>query len=800
MLFAMKNNRLFNKDRNTLLKYVAFAAVVFIIVFSLFRSQITGNRAADQSSFTCSFDFEKDPTDPSTTFTLKAWLVKSDGTRVRFANGQNAEEIFTFDATATNSGTFTFTNLPKDELSGLVRCHLSTSDNACPVSVSDAAFCTEATPTPTSPVCSCDGSDLDCTKAVNSLETAGQCGPGLTVINPTATGNACFDCTRIVVKSGGKVADTTYDCSGNPFEYTGPPPAPTGIRLHQALGNACRIYTVEAEFAKKITPGQPTPTGTQICDTCTFKIGCPLCIQPTTLPLPQSPVGQGTPTPTPEPSCNDTCDFDFVNHPENACFQSGDAVSIRVKNDGYHCINFDDDFNGSKRCDREGDYTKNQIIQPPFTYNDAGVYDVSVTCNYNSDPVVQKGERTCRKRISVSCPQDKPTGAPSATPTPTATPSATPTATPTPTGKPTLTPTATPTPYIAKKCILRKTGYITEEGTEYYISGIGTFIIFPSLPNTLFELYDPQNPGSQIETLNKLRQKAVEYFNYHIATYLLANQAELETIRQNDSAYSAWFDDKSPVLTPCFKCSYRSAVFNAIKQAIATNTLQTLAQGPNPLPDPKFTPIYVNRLFTFESAPHFGGNTIEGPCRHITGMSPVVFVYAKPGSSVVVAPSAVNVTYADPKLPWSAQVLQNNALLLQGVTRDRLYYEYNHATFEKPENGWIIKTSDLSAFVTNQLARHYNLTQKETDSVLQELRGALATKPASKALFIGQITEQNVLEKLPLFVQPASATIYRVHLYVAPAAQETSVFPPPKKPIVNRDKNTTVVELGVYSP
>lgn len=193
-------------------------------------------------------------------------------------------------------------------------------------------------------------------------------------------------------------------------------PSPTPTRMPTPTPTTPTSETIPTPTDEALTPtpstalmASPTPTN--------FIIGCPACTSPITLPDPANPV---------DASCDASCDFNIDNFPA-ACPQAGDAVSIKVITnrqdwDGKkYCANFDDDFDGGGLCDRTGNLQANNFVPvaPPFTYNDAGVYDVSVTCNF--DDATQKGSKTCRKRLSISCPRpETPTPSPTvAIPTPT---------------------------------------------------------------------------------------------------------------------------------------------------------------------------------------------------------------------------------------------------------------------------------------------------------------------------------------------------------------------------------------------
>lgn len=172
-----------------------------------------------------------------------------------------------------------------------------------------------------------------------------------------------------------------------------PPGAP--FRLHQARGADCRYYQPRLEF--KLTP-TVVPEG--ICTDC-FTVCCPQrCLQPQIINVPEDFTDDcygdpSAPTPTPggpTPVPNTECYFDLTE--PNACPNLNELAYFQTRMGPVHStgdIEFDDDF-------RQSSFSVNpNVDNPTFTYQDAGVYDVVLSCGAGDTA------RSCKKRMYVTC-------------------------------------------------------------------------------------------------------------------------------------------------------------------------------------------------------------------------------------------------------------------------------------------------------------------------------------------------------------------------------------------------------------
>ncbi len=286
--------------------------------------------------------------------------------------------------------------------------------------------------------CACDISGgLDCSDRTESFVDPREDGPGMIIINPRYNGppDSCFVCDEIVFRDSSteKSINARFDCQGNWLNYNGPLPAPTGIRLHQAHGQACRTYVgMVIGHNPTLTPElTPNPV---VCGDCQAQVCCPACTKPLVLPVPGS---------SDVLSCaQNKCNFEILNG--DRCLAIGEELQVKMElqRDGA-CIYFDDEFaqdvtdsQNNNRDNKVCGLKNNEIVT--FKYVDGGVYDISLDCdpghtNPLNIPSSRKNELVCRKRISASCTIEPigPSGTPSPTPRQTLTPTSTPTSTPT---------------------------------------------------------------------------------------------------------------------------------------------------------------------------------------------------------------------------------------------------------------------------------------------------------------------------------------------------------------------------------
>lgn len=175
----------------------------------------------------------------------------------------------------------------------------------------------------------------------------------------------------------------------------------------------------------------------------------------------------------------------------------------------------------------------------------------------------------------------------------------------------------------------------------------------------------------------------------------------------------------------------------------------------------------------------------------VTGASPTLFVYGKPGTTYTIKPGG-NVIYTEPVTAangiWNVAVT-NEGLDVNGYSRHYIYYEYQKMNFSKPSAGWNIKKQDLSVFTKN-IAAKLQLTEQETGRLNVELNHA-AFDVKGDTLFVGIIDNKELEQKIPLQVKPA-VNIYRIHFYVTQGG--TKSHSPALSPI-QRSENM-IVELG----
>lgn len=182
------------------------------------------------------------------------------------------------------------------------------------------------------------------------------------------------------------------------------------------------------------------------------------------------------------------------------------------------------------------------------------------------------------------------------------------------------------------------------------------------------------------------------------------------------------------------------------------------------------------------------------PCPvRITGYSPTMFVYGVPDQRLNIK-AVTPLTYTDPGLgnlqSWNV-TLKKDELLINGVERDFIFYEYNPLIkFDTPRNGWIVQKSDLNK-LASQIAGQLGLNTQETERLKFEFRSAAFDKEGR--LFVGYVSQSEVDQKLPLQVTPMTPTT-RIHFVIRNAESRKSVTAPRLKPIQRSD--SMIFELG----
>ncbi len=178
----------------------------------------------------------------------------------------------------------------------------------------------------------------------------------------------------------------------------------------------------------------------------------------------------------------------------------------------------------------------------------------------------------------------------------------------------------------------------------------------------------------------------------------------------------------------------------------------------------------------------------------VTGTSPTLFIYGKPGSHYSVEVKH-NLTYTDPPQTddaWRIKLTSNGIVTDTGYNRPYIYYEYMPVTFSKPSTGWNVPKKDLHALADN-IATALVLTPSEQSRLRAELSHAATTIDA-KELFVGLISNEELNRFVPLSISPPIDT-QRFHFYIGTA--HGSVSEPVLHPVM-RSENMAL-ELGSYA-
>ncbi len=177
----------------------------------------------------------------------------------------------------------------------------------------------------------------------------------------------------------------------------------------------------------------------------------------------------------------------------------------------------------------------------------------------------------------------------------------------------------------------------------------------------------------------------------------------------------------------------------------------------------------------------------------LTGHSPTLFLYGKPGQTVQIYPSQT--LYVDPTLNldhWTTTINGPFDLLVNNLKRSYLYYEYSGVNFSKPRLGWNVNRSQLDNFV-EKIATQLGLNTTERDRLQVEITQGV-TMINDVKFFIGLIDTQELNKKLPLKMNPTPEKVYRYHFYVS--SGEGKVIAPKLTPL--QRTQFMAVEVGVY--
>ncbi len=178
----------------------------------------------------------------------------------------------------------------------------------------------------------------------------------------------------------------------------------------------------------------------------------------------------------------------------------------------------------------------------------------------------------------------------------------------------------------------------------------------------------------------------------------------------------------------------------------------------------------------------------------VTGASPTLFIYGKPGSHYSVEVNH-NLTYVDPPQTddaWQIKLTSNGIVTDIGYNRPYMYYEYMPVTFARPSAGWTVQKKNLNALADN-IATALVLSSAEKSRLRAELSHAATTIDAQE-LFVGLINNDELNKLVPLSITPSIHT-QRYHFYVGKA--QGSSIEPVLYPVM-RSENMAL-ELGSYA-
>ncbi len=188
------------------------------------------------------------------------------------------------------------------------------------------------------------------------------------------------------------------------------------------------------------------------------------------------------------------------------------------------------------------------------------------------------------------------------------------------------------------------------------------------------------------------------------------------------------------------------------------------------------------------------GNRSTG-CQ-ISTNSPTVFIY--PESTIDVEIKLGPATaYTDPLAfnnTWKVVANNNGSLLINGLTKNYLYYEYDSSKtkFSKSKEGYVIKKSEINALI-GKVSNKLGLTSSEQEVLLKDSIDVLS-KINSEYVLVGLASLKSLNDQLPIAINPPPANLNRINLTFSPSRGDGVT-----EPEISRIRRSgyTVVEVGV---
>lgn len=408
------------------------------------------------------------------------------------------------------------------------------------------------------------------------------------------------------------------------------------------------------------------------------------------------------------------------------------------------------------------------------------------------------------------------TPTPTQPPTPTPFPPAPNATTPSPTPMP--VPSVTPRPPTDVCVLLTSNGTLVEQGSPLYIPGFGTVYYFPSsLPNGPIAM--PRSLGSGSGTVNTAKFKRVindhlvaiaaqrilanpslPYFDeghypyYSVHLNVIFPESGINFDKPHSASSWAVSSDDTYIKEKLYRVHHPTATVHPTLQELAQSSVITAFVENN---------FSIAQLWFFREKPPIGiyGNfVVSSNCQISTTVSPYIYFYPPQQLALLLTFGSSAVSYVD---PYKAQPLQfmanpDGALFFGPVQRDFMHYEYTNTSFKRPHQGWVMKGSEVEAFINTDVSGKVGLLPLEEQGLLNELRGALQGKNLDKTVFVGLLPQSEVETALPFTVSPRPDKVYRLHLYIEFVDEENSLRmdPPALTPVVRG--GFYIVETGVY--
>ena len=385
---------------------------------------------------------------------------------------------------------------------------------------------------------------------------------------------------------------------------------------------------------------------------------------------------------------------------------------------------------------------------------------------------------------------------------------------------------ATQPPQTSSECIPISQGS-NMQVQEYTIlvPGMGEMII--TRPTGTTNTFYFKSATFEINSISRIRDimqvdLAVQQFEINFARSLASNASLLSTTTPTtDDIYAAYAQInvpglrnvcgsgtmyKAPLSPECIEASNpnRERIIRAItlatqniKASLQSGSLSAKSAQPDIFPNP----IPENMGFLY-IVPSLQGEdneirdaTDSNAC-YISGVSPVLYIYPDVAQTVRIA--IPHSTYTDPVAvhnSWNVYAQPNGALTIDGVFRDRLYYEYDPSlvSLSSLPGGYSIDHDRVESFIRTTIAPQLNLRETEANDMVLETKRVLSTIDTPFVTL--RLAESESLNKeFPLSISTQPSALYRIHLLISGTTSRENFQAPSLTPVSRT--GFTVVEIG----